>query len=86
MDIKMNAEALISSLQMQVETRPELAKAERELGFSVFLSLDTEEYYMVSTETGKEIIRISAVDKGQFHKLADCMNEYAEAYLKKTSH
>ena len=84
MDIKMNAEALIRSLTMEPDFRAMPTKVEKDLGFSVFLSLGTEEYYMVDND-GVELVRINAKNTDEFHTLVDYMNEYCERYLEKVA-
>ena len=91
MKFKMNAEALIAPPhKMEPDFRDDLTKVEEGMGFSVFLHMDDtnieEPHYTVEDLAGRELIRISAIDKTKFHLLMDLLEDLADKYMKNRVH
>ncbi|BCV04457.1 MAG: hypothetical protein CM15mV86_450 [uncultured marine virus] len=91
MKFKMNAEALIAPPhKMEHEIRHDLTEVEQGMGFSVFLHMDDtnieEPHYTVEDLAGKELIRISAIDKSKFHLLMELLEDLADKYMKNRVH
>ncbi len=91
MKFKMNAEALIAPPhKMEHEIRHDLTEVEQGMGFSVFLHMDDtnieEPHYTVEDLSGKELIRISAIDKSKFHLLMELLEDLADKYMKNRVH
>lgn len=91
MKFRMNAEVLVAPPhKMEHEIRHDLTVVEQSMGFSVFLHMDDtnihEPYYTVEDLAGKELLRISALDKSKFHLLMELLEDLYDTYKKNRVH